>query len=225
MIDRNDPKLKSINDNFKFKSQNNEDAILIEMLNGKRNGVIVDVGAADGMSGSNSFKLINEYDWKGLLIEPRSSNFNTLKYLYTSNTNVVLENVAVSNTTKTATLYLKDAAGCNCLREPETKREGPDPHHGGVGDDIGTEQVQVVTLNSLLKKHNIKEIDVLTIDTEGNDLAVLQGLDFNEYKPRIIIVEYAPLVKIRTRRDEFEEVIGPDYKFVKDVGGNFIFTL
>ena len=80
-------------------------------------------------------------------------------------------------------------------------------------------------MTSLFKKHNIKDIDVLTVDTEGNDLAVLQGLNFEEYRPKIIIVEYAPLKKLPTLQSEFEKVIGPNYKLRKDTGGNYIFVL
>jgi FkbM family methyltransferase len=152
-----------------------------------------------------------------------ADHFKQLKYLYNDNDKVILEKVAVSNVNKTAKFYLKSEPGCSCLREPETKPE--DPNDSRAGSDIGTEEIQVLTLTSLFKKHNIKDIDVLTVDTEGNDLAVLQGLNFEEYRPKIIIVEYAPLKKLPTLQSEFEKVIGPNYKLRKDTGGNYIFVL
>jgi methyltransferase, FkbM family len=224
MINLNDPKIFFRGTRCKFTASNDEDNFIIEYFNGKRNGFIVDVGAAEGVSSSNSFRLINEYDWSAFLIEPYSASFKQLKYLYGDNNKIILENVAVSSVTKKAVLYLKHVdSGCHSLREPETKPE--DPNDNRLGPDTGTEEVLVFTLNDLFKKHNIKNIDVLSVDTEGNDLAVLQGLNFEEYKPKIITVEYAPLKKIHTTQEEFERVIGSDYKLMKDTGGNYIFIL
>lgn len=47
------------------------------------------------------------------------------------------------------------------------------------------------TLTSCLEEKKVKEIFVLGIDVEGNELNVLKGLDFNRWKPRIIFCEKA----------------------------------
>jgi len=225
VIDLKDPRITFFGGGKRKRgiAADDENIFIIKYFNGKKDGFIVDVGAADGVSVSNSFKLINDYDWRALLIEPFSGHFGQLKYLYGDNNKIILENVAVSNETKRAILYLKKEIGCNCLREPETKSE--DPKDNRLGPDIGKEEILVFTLNDLFKKYNIKDIDVLTIDTEGNDLAVLQGLNFEEYKPKIIIVEHAPLKKFHTSQGEFEKVIGLNYRLMKDTGGNYIFAL
>ena len=51
--------------------------------------------------------------------------------------------------------------------------------------------IKAKTLTSILDKtkYKRKEIDFLNIDTEGNDLDVLRGLDFKKYKPKLICVE------------------------------------
>jgi hypothetical protein len=36
----------------------------MQYFNNKKQGLIIDVGAADGFTGSNSFRLINEMNWK-----------------------------------------------------------------------------------------------------------------------------------------------------------------
>jgi FkbM family methyltransferase len=222
MINLKDPKISAFRASRTFTASNNEDDFIINYFNSKKNGLIVDVGAADGVSVSNSFKLINEYDWSALLVEPYSIYFKQLKYLYDNNNKVILENIAVSSVSKKATLFIKREQGCHSLREQETKPE--DPNDRRLGPDIGQEEVSVLTLNDLFKKHNIKDIDALCIDTEGNDLAVLRGLNFEEYDPKIIIVEYAPLKKFPTTQKEFENIIGPNYKLMKNTGGNYIFA-
>ena len=38
-----------------------------------------------------------------------------------------------------------------------------------------------------------KIIDFLSIDVEGHELEVLKGLNFEKYKPKVIVVEYLDL--------------------------------
>jgi hypothetical protein len=44
-----------------------------------------------------------------------------------------------------------------------------------------------------LDKLPVGYIDVLSIDVEGFELKVLKGLNFNKYKPKILIIEYLDL--------------------------------
>ena len=45
-------------------------------------------------------------------------------------------------------------------------------------------------LTTLLKKYNCpKDFDLLNIDVEGHEIEVLKGLDFQIYKPKIILIE------------------------------------
>ena len=50
-------------------SQGYEQDFLIEYFNNKKNGLLVDIGAADGINNSNTRYLI-ENGWEGLLVEP-----------------------------------------------------------------------------------------------------------------------------------------------------------
>lgn len=69
-----------------------------------------------------------------------------------------------------------------------------------------TYQVTTVSLEDLLDFYDApKEIDYLSIDTEGSELEILSAFDFNKYKIKIITVEhnwtedreklYNPLIK------------------------------
>jgi FkbM family methyltransferase len=55
--------------------------------------------------------------------------------------------------------------------------------------DLEEIDVQVVTLNKLLNDLKIKKIDFLSVDTEGWELEVLQGLDTDTYNIKIILLE------------------------------------
>ncbi len=51
--------------------------------------------------------------------------------------------------------------------------------------------LETKNLNEIIEKSPFKndQIDLLNIDTEGNDFSVLTSLDMNKYKPNIIIIE------------------------------------
>jgi len=63
-------------------------------------------------------------------------------------------------------------------------------------DDIIEEtSVESVTVKELLKRNQIKQIDLLHIDAEGYDWIILQQFDFNLIRPRIVLFERKHLNK------------------------------
>lgn len=51
-------------------------------------------------------------------------------------------------------------------------------------------QIRVEPLTELLSRHGFPaDITLLSIDAEGVDLEVLQGLDFQRFRPRLIVTE------------------------------------
>lgn len=52
-----------------------------------------------------------------------------------------------------------------------------------------TIEVETITLNTLLSKINVESVDVLSIDTEGWELDILNGFDHLKYGPKVIVLE------------------------------------
>lgn len=79
----------------KISSANGEDGILIFLADklGIKPGFIVDIGASDGVTGSNSWALLNQYGWSGLLIESDVDKFGKLQTLYDNKNSVKTLNV------------------------------------------------------------------------------------------------------------------------------------
>lgn len=50
--------------------------------------------------------------------------------------------------------------------------------------------VRTITLEKFATLNNVMEVDYLKIDTEGNDLYVLQGFPWSRMKPKILVCEY-----------------------------------
>lgn len=58
------------------------DQFVLDMLKNKKNGYYVELGAADPIQGSNTYKLETEFDWKGVsfdLDETHSTKFNEVR--------------------------------------------------------------------------------------------------------------------------------------------------
>ena len=80
-------------------------------------------------------------------------------------------------------------------------------------------KIKTNTLNNIIKssKYSNKKIDLLSIDVEGHELPVLEGLDFNKYSPNVIVVEYLDLnvSKLEIKNLNIENVINSEiYRFL-----------
>jgi len=76
-------------------SQNNEEQVILSYF-GNKIGNLLDIGANDGLTLSNSRKLI-ELGWSAELIEPAEIPYNKLIELYKENKKVKLHNIAISD--------------------------------------------------------------------------------------------------------------------------------
>jgi FkbM family methyltransferase len=59
----------------------------------------------------------------------------------------------------------------------------------GIFQEETKVKVKVRSLNTLLKDNDAEKIDVLSVDTEGTELDVLKGLDFDRWNPTLIVSE------------------------------------
>ena len=63
--------------------------------------------------------------------------------------------------------------------------------HAKARQEKTTYVVNTISLIALLKKYNApKEIDYLSVDTEGSELDILSTFDFNEYRFNCITIEH-----------------------------------
>jgi FkbM family methyltransferase len=163
-------------------SNDNEDNIILSFFENKkieRKRLVVDIGAADGLTGSNSRKLINEYGWNGILIEPLTTFYNFLMDLYSNNQNVSIYNVACSTTNQNSIIYYSDnqsKIGLSSLLQETSLNQNLNKK----------QEVQTKKFNNIIK---IKEIDFLSLDTEGKYFDILKDIDYDEYKIGMICTE------------------------------------
>lgn len=165
------------------KAQLLQDLFVLELLNFKRKGFFVEFGAADGVRHSNSYLLEKEFGWDGILAEPATIWHSKLK----SSRSVKIENRCVWNKSNEILEFSEDlSAELSSLTLHRDK---------GIHKSrrIETRNYPVVTISllDLLKENNSpKEVDYLSIDTEGSEYQILKAFDWSEFKFQVITVEH-----------------------------------
>lgn len=176
---------------------------------------IVEVGANDGVTASNS-RFFLRRGWQALLIEPNPRIFPRLVENVRAWPRVRCVPVACSNAPGTLPLriFADDPTGMlsTIHEEAEANRGRPRP----IAE---VHEVEVRTLTSLLDEHQVPaDFGILSVDAEGHDLQVLQGLDFARYRPGLIITESDE----RTEGEKHALLSASGYVLIERVGVNTI---
>ena len=148
-------------------------------LFGEKQGTFVEIGAFDGWSWSHTYTLAR-LGWKGYYVEPHPVYFQQCVELHKGHPNIECYNVAVSDAVGYTELYVKDAT--STIVYDAAAEFGEVPKDGAL-------RVPVTLMDSLLMRWNHPEIDVLVIDVEGSEPAVLEGFTIEKCLPKLAIVE------------------------------------
>ena len=157
-----------------------EDIPLYMLFRKRQHGsFFVDVGAFHPTKWSNTFYLYKK-GWRGVLIEMQPEKAMGLRLRRPGD---IVVQTAVSNEPGEYTVYAGD------VYSPSASIETPDTRNFGSSTKAGT--VAARTLTDILDetKYKDQKIDLLNVDCEGHDLAILKSLDFFRYQPRVIAVE------------------------------------
>jgi len=173
-------------------SQYGEEIFLEQFFDINKNGLVVDIGAADGIRYSNSRFLI-EKGWNGLLIEPNPRNFEKLKKLYDNNISVLIENVGCGKETLSNVEFFIDKN--DEFEQLSTfKNEQMLKCKTIYNCDFETLSTKVIKTSEIFNKYNITNIDFVSIDTEDFDQNVIEGIDFSKVNIKLICIEHSTQV-------------------------------
>ena len=119
---------------------------------------------------------------KSFLFEPQSKIFKKIEQKYLNNKNIEVFNLAVSDTEKKQNLNLNHHDLTASLLDYNSKSSYLRFKAKLYQTDIdkmnyGVELVKIITLDIFIVDNNLVKIDLLKIDTEGNELNVLKGLE------------------------------------------------
>ncbi|NIQ14462.1 MAG: FkbM family methyltransferase [Candidatus Dadabacteria bacterium] len=87
-------------------------------------------------------------------------------------------------------------------------------------------KVQAKTLSNVIEEHNIAVPDVLNIDVEGHEREVILSIPFQEWKPKMLLIESTyPNTEMPTF-DQWEDlIIASGYNFYLTRGVNRFYIL
>lgn len=167
-----------------YRSAGDEDRFTIDYFNGKVGGYLLDIACACPVSGSLSYKLLSEYDWIGILVEPSNVHKENIESCYGDVEGVHFFQGAIHNTEKEMTLY---------------ERFGESVGHSSiVNRDESSKKYEVpcISINELLEKYNApKDIDFINLDIEGSEREVLDNLNFKKYNVKLFCIENGIIYK------------------------------
>jgi FkbM family methyltransferase len=201
----------------KYSCRGNIDLILKDIINSKREGFFLEVGAYNGFSESVSLRFENELNWKGLLIEPNPVHFKYLKR--NRSKNICLNFICLSQEFLGKKLFLKNLNQMSYIVDDNDK-----PYFSNyplekinnlakvsLSGNFEKLACKIETLKNIFSNYEIKKIDLAIIDVEGSEIELLKGINFNQIDIEYFCIEtynFERLNKFMTEKN---------YKFIKKV--------
>ena len=149
---------------------------------------VLEIGAMDGIKFDSLRPFIVEHGWHAILVESTEDMFAELRANYAAYPNVKCIRAAISSETEEADAWCR--AGSTLTAE---RMRGMPSASGHLlkfyRDPAAGERVAALTVRELARRENIHRIDVLQIDTEGFDWAILNQIDLAEWRIEVIHIE------------------------------------
>jgi len=192
-------------------AQNGEDILLNRVFPGDK-GFYIDVGACHPLVDSVT-KIFYDRGWNGINIEPNPRMHERLK---DNRERDVSLNVALSNVVGDICYYEAPEHLPLSTTSVEAARDLLE-HNVPLTKKI----VEGLTLKRVCSSYYSETIDFLKIDVEGHELEVIQGGDWDRFRPRIVLVEVNRVTSEPESIECWEKIIlNAGYEFATYDGAN-----
>jgi FkbM family methyltransferase len=164
-------------------SQDGEDMVLRRLFERQARGFYVDVGAHHPFRFSNTCYFYRR-GWRGVNIEPNPDAIAAFRRHRAEDINLC---VGVADVPGQMTYHVFNEPALNTFDADLAKERACLPSYRVVE----ARSVPVRRLDDILLEHlpSRTQIDFISIDVEGMDLAVLHSGDWERFRPRILLVE------------------------------------
>ena len=193
-----------VSNRWKSKSQISQDLFALYFTQQKKDGYFIEIGACDGKHLSNTFSL-EKRGWTGIICEP--SNFWLQKI---KNRKCILSKKAVFSESGKKLIFNEvpkhpELSGFNDYLDNDNNSK--------LRKDYSSYEVETISLNDLISEHvDKKQIDYISIDTEGSEFEILKNFDFKKRNIEVFTIEHN---FIEEKRDKiFKIMTKNDYKRV-----------
>jgi len=166
-----------------YYSQFNQDKIINTILENRKGGVFIDIGAYDGITFSNSYFFEKTNNWTGICFEPNPIVFQKLSKV--RNCTLINGGVSVKNDILTYKRFsgnqeLEMLSGFSDFFSEEQLLRIKNELDEEKNSNTEIIEVQTHSLNDLLKKKQLSKIDYCSIDTEGGEFDILKTINFED---------------------------------------------
>ncbi|OGD24275.1 MAG: hypothetical protein A2Y69_11490 [Candidatus Aminicenantes bacterium RBG_13_59_9] len=162
----------------KLYSQNNEELVIRDFFNDRRDGFFVDIGASHYKTNSNTFYLEKHLGWTGIAVDAIRDYGKDYK-IHRKGTRFFCFFVS-DHSDRDADFFINpDNKRISTGDLRLAKRQGP----------YDLVRVPSVTLNDLLSRLGIVRFDFLSMDVEFGEPAALAGFDIDRYRPSLVCIE------------------------------------
>jgi len=166
-------------------SQLGQDLWVLEKTNFKRNGFFVEFGATDGVLLSNSYLLEKEFGWSGICAEPNPKFYKKLQT--TRDCTVSNECIGAITGEKVNFVFAQEYGGMQKHMDDDSHKDKRQAYLE-QGQEM---ELETISLHDFLVKHNApKEIDYLSIDTEGSEYEILKSFPFKLWDIKLLTIEH-----------------------------------
>ena len=196
---------KETKPDFYVYSQFGEDYVIHKLLEEKgireKNASYIELGVFDPIRVNNTY-FLHLSGAKGLLVDANKEYISTIRILRKGS--IVLNRAVVEDSNKQPIVdfYVTEDGGTSSVDTSSIE-----DHKTIIREKV---EVKTITINECLDMLG-KQCDVLSVDLEGLDEAVLYSIDFEKYKPRIICAE---------TRNQCDELV----KYICDKGYKYVFS-
>jgi len=163
-------------------SQHDEELIIRDFFQDRRDGVFLDVGCAWPIKASNTYYLEHDLGWSGIAVDAlpdyaaawkrRRKRSRFLQYAVTDQADGVIS------------FFRSELLGISMLR--------PAQEHLDKGVKFEEIKVPTSTLTLLLDNAGVARVDFLSMDIEGSEVPALAGFDVERFRPGLACIESKP---------------------------------
>ena len=201
-------------------SQFGEDKFILNLFLDDHKGRYIDLGCYHPTRHSNT-NILYQNGWTGINIDLNPLAIELFNYMRPRDINC---NVCISNSEEERDLYFIDEFNTQNTIDLNQLNFLKN-HHNITDNEVSKKKIKTKTLDKILIENSFYDIDFFNIDIEGNELEVIETLNFDKFKIKYICIEMITHNEISVKKSKIIENILANNKFkiIKKFGFNHIY--
>ncbi|CAD5113937.1 unnamed protein product [Dimorphilus gyrociliatus] len=182
--------------------RNQQSTFVDLLLKGKKNGIFIECGAADGLVSSKTIFFERERHWTGILMEVDPFLF---KLLNKRNRNAYLINAAISLSNKSGPVIYEPRSTFAGMSLKDSRKQKRD-----------IIEVQSFPFNKIVQATPFQRVNFLSIEQEQANVKALRSIDYTLVPIDVILVEYNYNRQTERKLDDIKKLLLDThlYKFI-----------